>query len=417
MNIGYACITIAVPGSELKGCTLKNAQPERLLPLIEHNLNALEKQIDYNAHNNILLFRISSDLIPFGSSVAADLPWADVYSEKLTRIGDKIRHAGMRVSMHPGQYTVLNSPNALVAERASADLAYHAAVLSRLGLGSAHKLILHVGGTYGDKKQAMSRFISRYKDLDTGIKQRLVLENDDKQFHISDVLETAAAAGLPVVYDVLHNAVNPSRDEGTDLDWIKRCRITWTEKDGAQKIHYSQQNTARKPGAHSESIRIDPFLDFCRQLPDIAPDIMLEVKDKNLSAVKCLNCVQDRGIGHLEEEWARYKYALLEHSPNGYQTIRQLLRVKSAYPALEMYRMIEASLEMPVVPGNGVNTAQYVWGYFKDKTSAAEKRHFQALLANYASGETGIQPVKKYLLRLADSYQEDYLLNGYYFYK
>lgn len=169
MNIGYACLALAVPGSEFKSCILKNADKKRLLALIEHNLNSLETLLEYNISNSILLFRISSDLIPFCSNLAENLPWREIFSEKLLKIGNKIRHSRMRVSMHPGQYTVLNSPNKGVKDRAVADLCYHTAFLNSLGLGDEHKIILHLGGVYGDKKQAIRRFISSYKELDPSI--------------------------------------------------------------------------------------------------------------------------------------------------------------------------------------------------------------------------------------------------------
>ena len=86
MSIGYACIAIAVNGSKMKSCTLKNANEEWLLSLIRHNLYALETVIDYNVLNGIKLFRISSDLIPFGSSVAADIPWHERFSGEFLRI-------------------------------------------------------------------------------------------------------------------------------------------------------------------------------------------------------------------------------------------------------------------------------------------------------------------------------------------
>ena len=417
MRIGYACLAISVPGSEMKSCTLKNAVPERLLSLIAHNLNSLETLVDYNIRNNIRLFRISSDLIPFGSSLAAGLLWKKIYSEKLSAIGLKILRSGMRVSMHPGQYTVLNSPNTLVVERAVEDLHYHATVLDSMGLGSEHKIILHLGGVYGDKRQSISRFISCYNDLNSNIKKRLVLENDDRMYNIEDILCVASAIGIPVVFDNLHNSVYPANKAIGVEDWIKACSESWKKDDGQQKVHYSQQNPGKKPGAHSESIRIDPFFEFCRQLSGLNIDIMLEVKDKNLSALKCINCVNEMGIVALESEWAHYKYCVLERSPEGYKEIRQLLRNKSSYPALKMYQIIEASFDLPVSSGNGVNAAQHVWGYFKDKASGVETRHFQTLLQKFSAGETGIQPVKNYLRRLAEKHQEDYLLNGYYFYK
>ncbi len=132
MSIGYACIAVAVHGSEMKSCTLKNANEERLLSLIGHNLFALETVIDDNVLNGIKLFRISSDLIPFGSNVAADIPWHERFSGELSSIGQKIIDTGMRVSMHPGQYTVLNSQNNAVVERAIKDLDYHAKLLDAL---------------------------------------------------------------------------------------------------------------------------------------------------------------------------------------------------------------------------------------------------------------------------------------------
>lgn len=417
MRIGYACLAIAVPGSELKNTILKNADEERLMTLIGHNLAALDKLIDYNIDSGIRLFRISSDLIPFGSSLAALLPWQQVYAEKLSAIGTKILRAGMRVSMHPGQYTVLNSPINIVAERAVLDLNYHTKVLDSLGLGAEHKLVLHLGGVYGDKRQAENQFVSRFRDLVPAVRNRLVLENDDKLFNIADVLETASAAHIPVVFDNLHHAVNPAEVDRTDLDWIRECSATWTKSDGLQKIHYSQQHREKKPGAHSDSIRADAFLDFYRQLEGMDVDIMLEVKDKNLSALKCINCVSNRGIGKLESEWARYKYSVLERSSESYHIIRQLLRDKSAYPAIELYRMIEASFDKPVAIGDAVNAAQHVWGYFKDIASENEKRRFERTLLKFVSGEVGIQSVKNNLLLLARQYRENYLLNGYYLYQ
>lgn len=416
MRIGYACLAIAVPGSEMKSCTQKNADTERLLSLIEYNLNALETLVDYNICNNLRLFRISSDLIPFGSSIAADLPWEKIYSEKLLTIGQKILRSNMRVSMHPGQYTVLNSPDKLVVERAVSDLCYHSTILESMGLGSEHKIILHLGGVYGDKPRAIGRFISCYEDLIPSVKKRLVLENDDRLYNIEDILNLATHIGVPVVFDHLHNTVNPANKVLRDTDWIKACSESWKKDDGPQKVHYSQQHPGKKPGAHSESIRIDSFLEFCRPISGMNIDIMLEVKDKNISALKCNNCVNEMSITTLEKEWARYKYCVLEQSLEGYERIRQLLRNKSSYPALEMYRIIEASFDLPVSSGNGVNAAQHVWGYFKDKASEEEKRRFQMLFQKYSAGETGIQPIKNHLLRLAEKYQEDYLLNGYYFY-
>lgn len=198
MRIGYACLTVGVPNTGIKSCMMKNASESRLLELISHNLTSLDHILDYNIENNIRLFRISSGLIPFGSSKVNSLPWWDIYRSELLRLGQKINKNMIRVSMHPGQYTVINSPKEEVVKRAMDDLTYHTKVLDSLGVGTEHKIILHIGGAYNDKKSAMHRFISNYSYLTDSIKNRIVLENDDKLFHIGDVLELGACLMHPL---------------------------------------------------------------------------------------------------------------------------------------------------------------------------------------------------------------------------
>ena len=289
MSIGYACLTIGVQHTDQKSCMLKNASQEKLLELIDYNLNSLENIIDYNIKNNIRLFRISSDLIPFGSSPVNGLAWWDIFVSKLLKIGEKIQNSGMRVSMHPGQYTVLNSPKQGVAKRAIEDLNYHARVLDSLGMGAQHKIVLHIGGIYSDKKQAIKRFVANYYHLEDSVKKRLVLENDDKSYNICDVLEIGAILNVPVVFDNLHNEINYCDKQKNNFYWISECKKTWKEKDGKQKIHYSQQAPMKKAGSHSNTIRLNEFMDFYENLESKDIDIMLEVKDKNLSAIKCIN--------------------------------------------------------------------------------------------------------------------------------
>ncbi|NTV90991.1 MAG: UV DNA damage repair endonuclease UvsE, partial [Clostridiales bacterium] len=173
MNIGYACLTVGVPGTDLKSCIMKNAGDERLRELIGNNLDSLEKIIEYNISSGIRLFRISSDLIPFGSSPVNRLPWERLFSDRLSGIGKKIRDGGIRVSMHPGQYTVLNSPDPEVARRAAADLDYHCRLLESLGTGADCKIILHLGGAYGNKKTAIERFGKNFRLLDGRLAERL----------------------------------------------------------------------------------------------------------------------------------------------------------------------------------------------------------------------------------------------------
>lgn len=297
MSIGYACLTVGVLNTDQKTCRQKNASEEKLLEIINHNLNSLENIIDYNVSENIQLFRISSDIIPFGSSPINTVRWWEVFQRKILGIGAKIKENEIRVSMHPGQYTVLNSPHEDVVRRAVEDLNYHALFLNSLGVNQENKIILHVGGVYGNKPEAIARFRNNYNNLSDSIKQRLVLENDDRSYNISELLKMGEELNVPIVFDNLHNSLNPSEDHKLEEIWIKECNKTWKVKDGRQKIHYSQQELGKRAGSHSQSIRLDEFVDFYKKIDGDNLDIMLEVKDKNISAVSCIEqirCISDR---------------------------------------------------------------------------------------------------------------------------
>ena len=72
MSIGYACLNIGTPNTNIRSVMQRNATPEKLTEVTAHNLEALEKMVDYNSANGIRLYRISSALIPFGSSPAGN---------------------------------------------------------------------------------------------------------------------------------------------------------------------------------------------------------------------------------------------------------------------------------------------------------------------------------------------------------
>lgn len=417
MAIGYACLTIGVPGTELSTCSLKYASVERLHQLITNNLSALEVMINYNSRNGIRLFRISSDIIPFGSHPANQLHWWKEYEEKLAGIGKKLIQAGIRVSMHPGQYTVINSPNPEVVERSVTDLIYHARFLDSLGVDSSCKIILHIGGVYSERMEAMNRFLYQYKKLPDEVKKRLVIENDEKSYNISEVLSLSELSGAPVVFDNLHHSLNSPKEDLEAVQWIKRCTNTWTLQDGLQKIHYSQQKADAPPGSHSETIGITEFQDFYQSLPEQKPDIMLEVKDKNLSALKCINTVtHPMKAVNLETEWSRYKYFVLSKSANIYQAIRELLKEKREPVAMDFYRMLEQATSLPEDKGAQINAAEHVWGYFSKESTAAEKNRYQRLLQTYKKDQSQVEPLKRFLLKLSKERNQEYLLWSLYFY-
>ena len=285
MNIGFVGIILGEKEIKMKTCILKNASEENLLRLIDYNIQTLDKALDYLIENDIQLFRISSDFIPFGSHEVNKIKWWEIFERPLLEIGKKAKDHHIRLSTHPGQYTIINSQNENLTQRSIADLEYHTKVLDSLGLPASHKLILHIGGVYGDKEKAMERFVENYKTLPINIKHRLIIENDDRNYTAEDVLKISKETGAPVVFDYLHYLLNHDKDNTDCKEMILRCRETWKSSDGTQKIHYSQQATGKRLGSHSETIDPTEFYDLTKILPEKI-DVMFEVKDKNLSVLK-----------------------------------------------------------------------------------------------------------------------------------
>ena len=149
MRIGYACLTKGIPYTDLRGTIQKNASEEKLIEIIGHNLKSLDRMLEYNREAGIQMLRISSDLIPFGSSPVNSLDWDRIFQDEFQSLGTKLKTYGIRASMHPGQYTVINSPRAEVVERAVLDLEYHDKLLQALGADYTSKIILHIGGEIG----------------------------------------------------------------------------------------------------------------------------------------------------------------------------------------------------------------------------------------------------------------------------
>jgi len=411
MKIGYACMCLGVPNTNKQSCKITNATKDRLLEIIDNNLTALESIIDYNIKNNIYLFRIGSDLIPFASSPINDLKWWEIFAHRFIEIGTKIKENNIRVSMHPGQYTVLNSPNEEVVQRAIADLEYHNRILDTLGVDSKNKLILHIGGIYNDKNEAKKRFIKNYLNLSDNIKKRLIIENDDKSFNIEDVLEISRKAEIPVVYDNLHNCLNPPDQNNDDYYWISLCKKTWKKDDGIPKIHYSQQDPSKQHGSHSHTIKLDEFLSFYESLKDIDVDIMLEVKDKNLSALKCLKTINQNP---LEDQWEIYQYLILERSYELYLELKNLIENKN-YQQKYFYHLIDEGLKMPIQKKLSIIAINMIWNILIDKVSEKDNKKYENLLYRLKKDDISIKAMKNFLYRLGEKYFSSLTYNLFFY--
>lgn len=284
-RLGYACLCVSLPNSSPRGTVLRNATPDRLRALIEENLDRLARVLEFNVAHRIRLFRISSDLIPFGSHPVNQVPWWEEFGPRLAELGAYIRTHDLRVSVHPGQHTVLSAVNEAVAIASLRDLEYHGRLLDALGVDLRSKIVVHGGGAYGDKSAALSRWARRADQLPAGVRARLVIENDERKFGAEDILTLSGLVGLPVVFDLLHHRAYAGPGDRDLSGLLRRVFATWRpERDGPPKVHLSSQAPGKRLGAHAELVAPGDLAALLAAAPpEIDFDCMLEAKSKELA--------------------------------------------------------------------------------------------------------------------------------------
>jgi UV DNA damage endonuclease len=151
MKIGYPCINGSLVRSETSTFRLASYSEDRLIKTINNNLVHLSKILNYNVQNHLLFFRISSDLIPFASHPICKYNWLTHFKSEFKEIGDYITKNNIRISMHPDQFVLINSPHEKVTQNSIRELQYHCDTLDAMSLDQSAKIQVHVGGAYGEK--------------------------------------------------------------------------------------------------------------------------------------------------------------------------------------------------------------------------------------------------------------------------
>ncbi len=286
MKLGYVCVNNSLKCKPNVKFRLASYTPARFKETVTGNLACLKSILEWNLKNGLMFFRISSDTVPFASHPVCKVDWLKHFNSELKDIGAFVLKHHMRISMHPDQFVVINSPDAGIVERSIAELKYHADFLDALGLQENAKIQIHVGGVYGNKTAAITAFIQTALKLPKEIRRRLVIENDDKSFSLRDCLMIHQKTGIPILFDSFHHAC---LNGGEPLkDAMKSAIATWRKTDGVMMLDYSSQQEGAIKGTHIDSIDLNDFEGFLKETAAFDFDIMLEIRDKEKSALKAL---------------------------------------------------------------------------------------------------------------------------------
>ena len=275
-------------------------------PHLRVSLGYLEAIFSYLKQQQITMYRMSSDLAPYVTH--PDMPQFHAQiaecAAELRALGTKARALNLRLSFHPSQFVVLNSPDETLVAKSIADLVAQAELLDRMELGPEAVVVIHVGGVYGDKVASRERWARTYPRLPEAVRRRLVLENDDVRFSAADVIAIHALTGVPLIFDYQHHWCNNA--EGLTVDQaLAACIRSWP-REVRPKIHFSSPRTemrtmTRKVAGtrRSEDVQLPPiwtghadylnpfeFISFMRGAERFDFDVMLEAKVKDLALLR-----------------------------------------------------------------------------------------------------------------------------------
>jgi UV DNA damage endonuclease len=280
MRLGYACICLSL-SQKFTTTRLKTVEQYGIKEIKFRTLWNFERLLDvikWNKSNNVKLYRLSSELVPFGSHPISD-GWDWWEDPDILKISEKIKEIieteKMRITIHPGQFNIINSYDKLVRENTLRELLFQKRLLEHF---SGTDMIIHVGGVYGNKKESLKHFIERYKELPEDLRKLLRIENDDKSYNIGEVFEICEEVkGIPL-FDYHHDICLPSIPIG---EVKKGLKTFWQDKK--IKVHLSSGKDYKNDRKHSNLISRETWKEFNEDMGELDLDVMLETKFKNLS--------------------------------------------------------------------------------------------------------------------------------------
>lgn len=231
----------------------------RLAELCLSNADALLASLQFCANHGIGAFRINSQILPLKTHPTAgyaieELPGGASIVARFRECGEFARKQKLRLSFHPDQFVVLNSPNPKTLAHSLAELDYQAEVAEWVG---ADTLNIHGGGAYGDKPAALMALRENIARLPARVRSRLTLENDDKVYTPADLLPVCVETAVPLVYDVHHHRCLP--DGLSIAEATTRARKTWAAEPLFHISSPLEGWDGPKPERHHDYIHVSDF--------------------------------------------------------------------------------------------------------------------------------------------------------------
>jgi UV DNA damage endonuclease len=321
VRLGYVAMSMLVANaSPSKTMTATNfaklndreAAIRKLERIAAENIHNTLRLLKHNRAYDIQLYRCSSKLIPLiGHEMLEDWVPIPLLRDEFAELGSYAREHHMRLSFHPDHFVVLSTPRGEVLRNSLLDLDRHVAMLEAMGLDQSATCNIHIGGSYGNKKTALDRFVKRFKELPERISRRLTLENDDKTFTAAETLDVCERVGAPMVLDIHHHQVNHEEECEEAAAFWPRILKTWEGRtqQGSDimlppKIHVSSPKNEKDIRSHADFIDSKVLMGFLRSIASGTPrlDIMIEAKKKDEALFKLMKDLREKaGVTILDQ--------------------------------------------------------------------------------------------------------------------
>ena len=219
----------------------KEVAEQKLWDLMVGNIESTRKLIERigTLNGNLRMVRISSDILPVYTQSDWCYFWRkpDVVSyceQALGKVGELARRLDVRLSFHPGQFTVLASYNDDIVHRSIEEFEYHADMIRWMGYGRTFqdfKCNVHIAGRRGAQG-----IIDVYGRLSPEARNTLTIENEEMKHGLDDCL-VLSDHGIPIVLDIHHHWVREGEYITLNDDRAKRVLDSW--RGLRPTLHYS----------------------------------------------------------------------------------------------------------------------------------------------------------------------------------
>jgi len=218
----------------------RDVAEQKLWDLMVGNIEATRKLVERVSQLDapLRMVRISSDILPAYTHADFADYWRqpDVVSYCEThfkRVGDIARNSNIRLSMHPGQFTVLASDNPGIVERSIAEFEYHTDMARYMGYGQKFqdfKINVHISG-----KQGPQGIRNAYNRLSPEARNCITIENEENSWGLNDCLTLTDT--IPIVLDIHHHWIREGEYIQPGDDRVKRVVDSW--RGLRPTMHYS----------------------------------------------------------------------------------------------------------------------------------------------------------------------------------